>query len=297
MPEPLVPVEVDLRGYEFIPLFGDRLFGSETWIGITAEAKLAALQLWWRAYAKEVPAASLPDNDALLANYAGYGTQTKAWLKVKAQAMRGFVRCTDERWYHPFIAELALDAWKGRKAHQTRTLKARIAALQKRKAAATTDDDRAHLEGLSQELQQELTNALKQPVTEVCDRLSNTVPKERDRERTGTGRGQDKEKPEDQNPLSGKPDAPPNGHDYLTEAKAVLGYLNRTTGRKYREVSANLKPIVVRLKSGVTPEQMNEVVLSKARQWARDPKMNEYLRPKTLFTETNFEQYLGEISS
>lgn len=189
LPDPLVPAEVDLRGYEFMPLFGDRLFGSETWIGVSSEAKLGALRLWWRAYAKEVPAASLPDNDALLADYAGYGAQVKPWRRVKPQAMRGFVLCSDGRWYHPFVAELALDAWKGRRQHQLRTLKARIAALEKRLKEAGTDDEKAHIECLLQGLRDDLSQAMRGSVTGVSNRPSNTVPKER----TGTGTGQDKE--------------------------------------------------------------------------------------------------------
>ncbi len=114
LPDPLVPADVDLRGFEFMPLFGDRLFKSETWISASADAKVAALRLWWHSYGHEVPAGSLPDNDGLLAEYAGYGVMVKAWKKLKAQAMRGFVLCSDGRWYHPLIAELAIDGWKER---------------------------------------------------------------------------------------------------------------------------------------------------------------------------------------
>lgn len=111
MNDPLVPADVDLRGMEFMPLYGDRLMGSETWIRASFEAKVAGIRLWWRAYAHEVPAASLPDDDALLADYAGYGVSVKAWRKVREQAMRGFVLCSDGRWYHPIVAELAMKAW------------------------------------------------------------------------------------------------------------------------------------------------------------------------------------------
>ena len=112
--DPLVPVECDLRGLQFMPLYGDRLFSSATWISGSAEEKIAALRLWWHAYAREVPASSLPDDDKLLAEYAGYGAAMKSWLKIKRAAMRGWVKCTDGRWYHPLVAELATEAWAGR---------------------------------------------------------------------------------------------------------------------------------------------------------------------------------------
>ncbi len=113
-PDPLVPPEVDLRGMEFMPLYGDRLIKSNTWIAASPEAKVAALRLWWHAFGHEVPAASLPDNEQLLADYAGYGVAIKVWAKIKPQAMRGWVLCNDGRWYHRMVAELALSAWERR---------------------------------------------------------------------------------------------------------------------------------------------------------------------------------------
>lgn len=118
LPEPLTPLDCDLRGLQFMPLYGDRLFTSETWLSARAEAKVAMQQLWWRSYAHEVPAASLPDNDALLASYAGYGVAVAQWRKIKGEAMRGWVQCSDGRLYHPFVAQLALEAWEGRKRNR-----------------------------------------------------------------------------------------------------------------------------------------------------------------------------------
>lgn len=110
-PAPLVPAEVDLRGYEFMPLYGDRLLKSETWISGTAEAKVAALRLWWHAFAHETPAGSLPDEDRFLAEYAGFGEQVRAWAKVRPQAMRNWRLCSDGRLYHPVVAEIVLECW------------------------------------------------------------------------------------------------------------------------------------------------------------------------------------------
>jgi len=95
--------------------------------------------------------------------------------------------------------------------------------------------------------------------------------------------------------MSGKPDVV-NGHDFLSQAKDVLQYLNRNAGKNYRPVDTNLKLIVARLKSGATPLQLREVVFTKCSQWGSDEKMAEYLRPATLFNATKFEQYLGEQS-
>jgi hypothetical protein len=266
--EPLVPADVDLRGYEFMPLYGDRLFGSETWIGVSGEAKLAALRLWWRCYAKEVPASSLPDSDALLADYAGYGSQIKPWRRVKTEAMRGFVLCTDGRWYHRFIAELALEAWKGRQQHQLRTLKARIAAMKKRLAEAVTDHDKQHITSLLQDLERSLSQTLLQ--TSVTDPVTRSQRRGEER----TGRGQDELKALNPTPLSGSPpDAPQpeppkrvNGSAYYADAESVLAYLNKTTSKGFEfrnrsgELTTNADRIIQRLKQGYTPEELREVV-------------------------------------
>lgn len=77
------------------------------------EAVLAALHLWMTAW-HQLPAASLPDDDRLLARYAGYGRAVDAWLAVRPGALRGFVLCSDGRLYHRVLAEKANDAWDKR---------------------------------------------------------------------------------------------------------------------------------------------------------------------------------------
>lgn len=86
--------------------------------------------------------------------------------------------------------------------------------------------------------------------------------------------------------LSGKPDA-----------MAVLDYLNERAGRNYQPVDSNTKLIAARLKEGATVEQCKAVVDAKVKKWGADPKMEEYLRPKTLFNATNFAQYVGELGT
>lgn len=112
----------------------------------------------------------------------------------------------------------------------------------------------------------------------------------------------------DLKPLSGSPDesteiSPPenpalkNPKSANLESRAVLAHLNKKTGRSYRDVPANLDMISARLKSGVTLEQCLAVIDAKHREWGPDPKMAEFLRPATLFNRTNFEQYLGLLST
>lgn len=106
MTEPLVPVECDLRDFPYLPVDVQRLLTSETWVLGKGDERAAAMALWLQSW-HQVPAASLPDNDRML----GHLAQVASWKRVKPQALRGWVLCTDGRLYHPVVAEKALEAW------------------------------------------------------------------------------------------------------------------------------------------------------------------------------------------
>ncbi|WP_231642996.1 YdaU family protein [Ralstonia syzygii] len=96
-----------------MPLHAARLRDSELASNETPEACWAAVLLWCASW-HQVPAASMPDDDMWLAsqaNYAARGKIDKAWNKVRAGALRGWVKCADGRLYHPVVAEQALEAW------------------------------------------------------------------------------------------------------------------------------------------------------------------------------------------
>jgi hypothetical protein len=106
LPQPLTPADCELREFPFMPLEVKRLLTSETWILGTGDERAAAITLWLESW-HQVPAASLPDNDRMLDHLS----QAKNWKKVKAHALRGWVRCSDGRLYHAVVAEKALEAW------------------------------------------------------------------------------------------------------------------------------------------------------------------------------------------
>ncbi|MHB1690953.1 MAG: DUF1376 domain-containing protein [Thiomonas sp.] len=110
--EPLTPLDCDLRssGMVFMPLDVGRLMDSDLFAMATGEEFKAAMALYAKAWL-QVPAASLPNDDRVLAHLAG-GYTPRRWRKVKDVAMRGWLLCTDGRLYHPVIAEFAHDAWE-----------------------------------------------------------------------------------------------------------------------------------------------------------------------------------------
>lgn len=106
LPNPLTPADCNLRDFGFMQIDVKRLLTSETWILGTGEERAAAITLWLESW-HQVPAASLPDDDRMLAHLS----QSKSWKKVKSHALRGWVRCADGRFYHPVVAEKSLEAW------------------------------------------------------------------------------------------------------------------------------------------------------------------------------------------
>ncbi|EIF30943.1 hypothetical protein BCh11DRAFT_06455 [Burkholderia sp. Ch1-1] len=106
LPNPLTPADCELREFPFMPLEVKRLLSSETWVLGTGDERAAAITLWLESW-HQVPAASLPDNDRMLAHLS----QSKTWKKSREHALRGWVRCSDGRLYHAVVAEKALEAW------------------------------------------------------------------------------------------------------------------------------------------------------------------------------------------
>lgn len=111
LPAPLVPPELDLRGYMFMPLFGDALFRSAFEARATPEEFKAGVRLWWSAW-WETPGSSLPNNERDLAKLAGLSL--RRWRRARALLMEKWVLCSDDRWYHPFLAGIARDAFAKR---------------------------------------------------------------------------------------------------------------------------------------------------------------------------------------
>lgn len=111
LPAPLVPDDVDLTDFRFMPLEVARLLDSEIMALENAEAFRAGVASWCKGW-HQVPAASLPNDDGALCKTLGYGRDLKTWAKLrKAGALRGWVLCADGRLYHPVVAEKALEAW------------------------------------------------------------------------------------------------------------------------------------------------------------------------------------------
>jgi hypothetical protein len=120
LPEPLTPPDCDLRGMPYMPLDVLRLRESDM-VAITNGEQFKAAFLLFAAAWNQVPAASLPNDDWVLARLAGYGLAR--WYKLRPMALRNWVRCSDGRLYHPVVAEKARAAWRARLRQRARAKK------------------------------------------------------------------------------------------------------------------------------------------------------------------------------
>jgi len=73
----------------------------------------------------------------------------------------------------------------------------------------------------------------------------------------------------------------------------VLEKLNELAGKKFKHGDVNLKPIRSRLREGFSFDDCLRVIENRVSHWKDDEKMNEYLRPITVFNRSKFEGYLN----
>ena len=75
--------------------------------------------------------------------------------------------------------------------------------------------------------------------------------------------------------------------------KDIVEYLNLKTNSSYRYSSDKTRRTInARLNEGFTLDDFKKVIDIKTKQWLGDQKMEQYLRPETLFG-TKFESYLN----
>lgn len=174
-----MPAEADLKDFPFTPIYRARLFGSSFHARATDAQWRAGVTLWLKSQ-DQTPAGSLPDDDIELCRLAELGRDQKTWRKLREGALHGWFKCADGRLYNKVVAQVVIDQWQGKLDRRNKTLKARVAALQKRLSQATEETERADI------LRQ--IQALSQPP--VTDPVTNDVTGSKGQ---GQGQGQGKE--------------------------------------------------------------------------------------------------------
>jgi hypothetical protein len=116
-PDPLVPADCDCTDLDGFMLNVERLMASELVALSSHEVIAAALFLWCRAW-KQRPAASLPDDDRVLASFARL--PFARFMKLKNEVLRGFVKYNDGRLYHRVLAAEATKAFAMKLAYRAK---------------------------------------------------------------------------------------------------------------------------------------------------------------------------------
>lgn len=145
LPDPLVPSDVDLTDFPFMPLHVERLRRSKAWLLAkkTPELGFYMLNLWAMSW-HESPPASLEDDDEVLADAAM--CKESRWAKVREQVLRGWVKCADGRLYHPIVAEVALTSWQSKVDQRKRTAAATAAREANRRYRDDARDEQRNVE-------------------------------------------------------------------------------------------------------------------------------------------------------
>lgn len=105
--QPLTPADCDLRDFRRLPFDVVRVLDSDTFALLDAVDFKASFALWCKAW-HQVPAASLPDDDRVLARLACLSLSD--WQAARPRVLASWRLCTDGRFYHPVVAEMALEA-------------------------------------------------------------------------------------------------------------------------------------------------------------------------------------------
>ncbi|MEK3955338.1 conserved phage C-terminal domain-containing protein [Psychrobacillus sp. FSL K6-1464] len=81
----------------------------------------------------------------------------------------------------------------------------------------------------------------------------------------------------------------------LNIVSEIINYLNSKANKSFKPKTSSAKKFINgRLRDGYTLDDFKRVIDVKVAQWLNNPEMNAYLRPSTLFSATNFENYLNE---
>lgn len=81
--------------------------------------------------------------------------------------------------------------------------------------------------------------------------------------------------------------------DSELDFKEFFDYLNKVTGRSFKNIQSNQKLVSARLKAGYTKMDLKLVIDYKTSEW-KGTDYEKYLQPSTLFKASKFDEYLNQ---
>lgn len=102
------------------------------------------------------------------------------------------------------------------------------------------------------------------------------------------------EKRESNGPVTPPSSSSSSKKDILSSVQEVIEHLNAKSGKKFNpKTKSTVGHINARLSEGFTVDDFKHVINVKCEQWLKDPSMNKFIRPDTLFAG-KFEAYRNE---
>ena len=283
--DPLTDCDCDLRDFPYMPLDVVRLRDSDISALSNGEEFRCAVLLWCASW-HQVPAASLPDDDIVLSQLAGFGRVVNEWKKVRNGALRGWIKCSDGRLYHPVVAEKANEAWESKKKYRLhkendRVRKAELRALKKEKEKQNTSSGIKNPPDNNELSERQLrvvrgTNQNFSGTNPDIDKTTSSCPCENDL--IGKGKGIGKEK-EIISPDIRLPDSSNSPAETMTERSEIKS--SRAT-----DISVLLRKLAVRPMTSVHP---------LAIEWANDVRIKDEILIAAVETAREYKQS-GNIS-
>ena len=98
-------------------------------------------------------------------------------------------------------------------------------------------------------------------------------------------------------PVKIKPSVTATTKEIKSATKEIINHLNATVKKDFKKGKGTTALIAALMKDGVKVGEVQLVTDFKSSCWLDDDKMDEYLRPSTLFSEKNFDDYLAQAIS
>nr|AHF24269.1 replisome organizer [uncultured bacterium Contig1770] len=84
-----------------------------------------------------------------------------------------------------------------------------------------------------------------------------------------------------------------DGYDPIRD---VIDHLNARANKSFKaDTKATRGMVHARMEEGYGVDVIKRVIDLKVGQWSKSPKMRTFIRPSTLFSKTNFENYVNEL--
>lgn len=251
-PEPLVPAEVDLRDFGFMPLDVRTLLTSSLWIKAKKDPRVAhaAVSLWCECW-HQVPAASLPDDDEVLADLAR--CDPKEWARIRERALLHFVKCSDGRLYHRHVAAKAVEAWASKQAQRARTKAATEAREARRREQQAARHEQRNVE------RDDVRNVERN--VERHEQRDDLRDESRDvHQGTGTGtvKGQGQQKIKSESSARARPPIDPFAESPPATPSPAGEACRRMRDAGVQRVNPGDPRLLALLEQGVTPLQLGE---------------------------------------